>query len=436
MASLHGVDASTDTPRYCYPSSISGSFEDDHGDAHVPSQASSSGISIISAANFSVALQKVLSPFDALQRILGPKLSTSDGEATVSLLPDILERVEVIDVCIWMLPIRLQHLQDTLNGPDGSVLNQLSQYATILPLFVGKLDNEKDCRHALLRHNSNLAGIDEAGRLSPLMTAHMASCSGDVTTSRLLNVLQAFDIRQSRSIAYTAWYAKFGKIGSRPPLYAESQRSRNGSNGSFERLRRKSSGVCSVASEFSHAAQIDTQEASSFTTSMIEGLSLPPTSQHSSDPEQPALPSIRRARNVLGVKDPRQDSKKLQATPLDPLHIPSLIRLMGLHLSAGLSAWRQRVAGLFARHSTFSRLPSSSPDNEQEVGSDVFAGSNPESLLDGSSSIAKRSVFGHCSRRYEPSRAENEPTWRDTRLYRCKGLIIAGVVLGVAMFFS
>ena len=389
-----------------------------------------------SVSDLSTALTKVQSSFEALRSLVISDLPDSQVDVLDVILCTLLNRVKAIDVCLWLLPVASEELRESLTG-NGQLLTFLTELVTVIPVISDETTDQDSLLKLLLRHNAKLAGIDDKGHLSSLSETRKIYRTADCDSagSEMLSLVST-DFRTLVVNAYKRWSSATSSLSNTTLSHRHATQRKGG----LSALDGRQSRTSSPLSLSSNAEQLHGKDGRSLTSSMIGSLTIPSTSCDSSGPEHSISPPASRSRR----SSPTLHTAGITSAHyplLDPLHIPSLLRLMGLHFSAGIRSWQDTIFGVF-RCRTKDTLPSISPEAEstsEEHSGSLSSASGTPAMTNPKPLIAKRPFFGCCRHRYQSVDASNgneNLTWREGRLVKCQGLIIAGLVLGVAMLFS
>lgn len=360
--------------------------------------------SIEIASSLASAAETCQEPFVALQSMLQPSAGHSSA-AYQAVLKTLLSHVNAVHVCFWLLPVSKDQLTHIISS-NRNCLRELCNTTLFVPITVSAhfdpLDQilEGPVRTAL--------GISDKGTLISLSEqAKILSFSRCLATSRLRTILAGTDIAGMLDGKYKDWVAQADQAKS---------------------VKHTFSGADLSAAQPQSTSSMQSSSAilGSLSTSAIASLPAPSASIGSSsalsqdESESGPPPSLAQSWHSWQSRPQRS----LSGACFDPLHIPSLVRLAGLNLSASFVTLRSTISGFIS--AAFHRYASSRDRVQtQQVPGDPNDGRATSGVT------LPSSIRAFCS--WNNAAAGDNTTGC---LIRCHGIFIAAAIVSVALFFS
>lgn len=342
---------------------------------------------------------RVTKPLQGLRAIVRPDASTASSDLLQGLLPTLLDRVAAIDAIFWLVTSA-----EAIDAAE-SVIHDLSALVTVIPILLAL---DEHLAHKLTSTFHEVAGLTGEDQLKALKDGGMVVYANRSACGSLLLAL-----RTSEALANT--------IDRTLVFIGQAPNSLNTEDHHRHQLPSSASGAASSTSGRScssgRSADIDSHGLPSLGSSLIGSLSIPTSSPTNSgdaletnETSPGAFASLRHSSPIPRSTAPR----------LDPLHLPSLIHLVGLNLVAGFRRWKSSFQGLFwssrdVRTST--DVPPASTKEEAPFSSPA----------EHDSSCIGAAFILHPHRFYNP---------HNPAAGKVRGLVIAGVIVGLALFFS
>lgn len=373
-----------------------------------------------SVESLAAARERAERPFTVLQTVLRPEVSASDASLLENLLPSLLDQVAAVSVCLLILDVEdgkslAQHVLDNFKH-----IHELAKFTALVPILV-QADNEggRDSVSQLIQGNIDWLGRNKDNRISSLKAKARPYHLGDLDglASALAN--HNFDARTTK--AFQRWNAPVISIPARPKG-RQSPKLRRPSSSDGSRPLTSSSSTDDSEKRSTSSPALRAQETPSFASSMLESVSVPASSLQSGTSDH---------LNVIGA--PPAAKKPAQRyrghSQLDPLHLPSLLRLVGLNLAASFTSFASTLKAMFGPPKTSDEDTIRALLQEDEARKPAGSASR----VDVPATV--KPFYGCCRWRYSPD-GEGYHQEDKSKCQRCSGIVLAGIVIGVALWFS
>lgn len=378
--------------------------------------------SIESVGSLAAAGERVERPFTVLQTVLRPELPTTDASLLENLLPSLLDQVAAVSVCLLILDVDdgkklAQHVLENFR-----CIYELSKFTALLPILV-ESDSEggRDSVSQLIQGNIDWLGKNKDGKIASLKAKARPYHINDLDGLAL--ALASYHFNAQTVKAFQRWNTPLTLPPSRMRgRHSPKTRRSSSATGSRPVSSSSSSGDSEQSNKALRSDQ--SQAPSSLTPSMLESVSVPPSSLHSGLGVSSELEKSDSTSTLRCKRAPCHGHSQL-----DPLHLPSLLRLVGLNLAASFTSFASTVKAIFR------------PSEESE--DDVIRALLEEDHLRRSGESKKQTIipptvkpfYGCCRWRYTPD-GEGYHEEDKSKCQRCAGIVLAGIVIGVALWFS
>ena len=345
------------------------------------------------------------------------------------LLPTLLVQSAAIDAVLLLLRTAPGESLAQHVAMRYTSIRRLSKLTTLVPVLCERL--EGDAASHLTQGDIDFWGLDNRGELASLRQKGGARVlSLTEVEVDLAAVLHRANVADRVQQFYRRWAAPTSIFEVSRPAYTRSGTALCGSRPSSSES--KNSG--STPSDPPTRNFVATSSASGGQSAMPsptsgEAIELPVARRTSAPPTWPALAN--------GT-----------APCTDPLHLPSLFRLMGISLAAAFSRIRTGLSALLLAPTSLHQAGIDNPGPHSPLsgsgGLSQIADAEIETSRTSSPSAFERPrprspFIGCCKYRYmhgSSDGAGDRPSSCFDRMLRCKGLLIATCVFGIALFFS
>lgn len=355
-----------------------------------------------------------------LQTVLRPEVSASDASLLENLLPSLLDQVAAVSVCLLILDVEdgkrlAQHVLDNFKH-----IHELAKFTALIPILVqGDNEGERDSVSQLIQGNIDWLGRNKDNRIASLKAKARPYHLGDLDglASALAN--HKFDSQTTK--AFQRWNAPIVSIPARSKG-KQSPKLRRLSSSDGSRPLSSSSSTDDSEKRSVRSPALKSQEPLSLASSMLESVSVPASSLQSGASD-----------HLLAIGTPsatRKPGPRCRGhSQLDPLHLPSLLRLVGLNLASSFTSFASTLKAMFG--------PPKPSDEDtirtllQEDEARKLA--SPDSKMSLPATV--KPFYGCCRWRYSPD-GEGYHQEDKSKCQRCSGIVLAGIVIGVALWFS
>lgn len=302
----------------------------------------------------------------------------------------------MVDAILW-----LSHQNRAEQLQEAALLGEISSLAAVLPVSI------HSSKEVMLHQECvQLAGAQQLGEDWHLHPIKQASAAPILSTS----LAQALSQSQIRRRTVNSFLDRSQRQGQVQTNVAPSRRNTTQEGSLSQELIPHN-----LNSSHSSHMTVSTSIADSLVLSSNSGIQLRQRGSY--------------GRSAVAVHSPMP----LLSSFEDPLHIPSLFKLLGLNLVASFVGLKQRIFGFF-------RIEPVS-QHSLEVTS-LSSVSNPTSSHVSSRPSSRQSARPHTPVSYKPSffccnrgMATSREDWSECKAYRCRGLVIASFAIGIALFF-
>lgn len=374
--------------------------------------------SVESVESLAAAGERAERPFTVLQTILRPELPTSDAALLENLLPSLLEQVAAVSVCLLILDVQhgkslAQHVLEQFQH-----IYDLSKFTALVPILVeADGPTERDSVSQLIQGSIDWLGRSKDGRLASLKAKarpyHIRDLDG------IASALAGYDFNTSTVKSFQRWNSPILAFPARSFRGRQSPRQSK----SMTPVSRPASNS-SLSDVVNTATQGRSEDLPSFASSMLESVTLPPSVAQSES-------STSSTGFKLASSTPRTVRRRQPCyrNNLDPLHLPSLLRLVGLNLATSFSSFACTVKAVFQNAKT-TEEDVIRQLLEEDQGKNVNSDPKLEQMMP-----SVRPFYGCCRWRYSP---EGEEYYQEEKCkwQRCGGIIFAGTLIGITLWFS
>jgi hypothetical protein len=306
----------------------------------------------------------------------------------------------VVDAVIWLSPHdKSQQLR------EAAVISEISQLVAVLPVSVDS--SVLDFLHEETLQLAGAQQLAEDGRLHPIKQASNAPSLSPSLARRLSQA----QLRTTTAKSCLSWFEGQGAALATAP--ASRQKTIYEGDGHQLPDMVLESGQ-TRSSQYEHMT-VSTSIADSLLISSASALHHRQGGSH--------------ARSAVA----RYSPMPLLSGFADPLHIPSLFRLLGLNLVASFVGLKQRIFGFFRTGSTsqYRRQPKRLPSSSDSISSNSSSKVTSRQATRPPSPVSYRPSFFCCNNGSGASKED----WSHCKAYRCRGLVIASFAIGIALFF-
>lgn len=349
------------------------------------------------------AYERVERPFAALHQILRPgDDNASNTELLQNLLPSLLSQVSAISVCFLILDTSdgrslAQHVSDQF--PQ---IRMISEYAPLVPII---FDSEGDAHGTDCTSQLTQGTIDWLGRSKRGTLGSLRSKARPFRLEYLQDLLVTLAASDLQSAPVKA-FLRYSSLHSAPPTRSLKAPEKEGTE--------------------APSAQDDTPFPASLDSSMLADVSIPSSSHISSSIPTQTPTASDNMRPRPGVCFPLM---------LDPLHLPSLLRLVGLNLASSLQSLSCTMSNVLRYRKD------SGPSPDEKLIQQLLAEQNmpltprPQPPV---SSAHIQPFFGCARWRYAGANGDHGRYRRHEKSAprRCCGLFVAGIIVSIALWFS
>jgi hypothetical protein len=386
----------------------------------------SPAFNIESVESLAAAGERAERPFTVLQSVLRPEIANTDASLLENLLPNLLDQVAAVSVCLLILEVPAdkslaQHISEQFQQ-----LHHLSKLTALLPILVEKdgIDG-RDSVSQMTQGNIDWLGRNKHGKIGSLKARArpyrieelQGLADGLVEHSFIDPTVRAF---QRWNTPASASVLSGRRARRRSTAIPPAQ------TGSTSRLATSTSEPQSPMSQ-DHSASLDLLSMSS---SVAESISVPPSSEELIS----RTSDVRKAKPLSSARQERS----CYSSHLDPLHLPSLLRLVGLNMATNFSSFAFSVKSFFQCFVTQEKAKEETEEQaiRRLLHADAVtarqAGAIP--VLVGSQYV--RPFFGCARWRYSPKDEDHYYYEDKSACQRCGGIMLAGLVVGIALWFS
>ena len=375
------------------------------------------------------ASERVVKPFNDLRGILRPDIVTEENELVHKLLPTLLIQAAAIDAVLLLLRTAPGESLAQHVAMRYTSIRRLSKLTTLVPVLYERL--EGSAASHLTQGDIDFWGLDKRGELASLRQKGGAKVlSLTEMEVDLAAVLFRANVGVRVQQCYQRWAAPASIFEVSRPVYTRSGTALCGSRPS------------SSESKNSDLLPSDPPTSNSLSTgSASSGQSAMPSPTVGEAVELPVAHRVPAPPIWPGTANDT-------APCVDPLHLPSLFRLMGISLAATFSRIRAGLSALLSGATPLQEVAtgnfrpasplSGSKRSSQNPDADTATSRSPSPA--NSEDARPRSPFiGCCKYRYLHGSfdgAGDRPFSPFEQMLRCKGLLIATCVFGIALFFS
>lgn len=363
-------------------------------------------------------------PFTVLQTILRPEIPTTDAALLENLLPNLLDQVAAVSVCLLILDVQesktlAQHVLEQFQR-----IYELAKFTALVPILVQSEDaTGRDSVSQLTQGNIDWLGRGRDGTLASLKAKARPYHIGELDGLAL--ALAGYDFNASTVKSFQRWNSPVMVF----PDHSRSSRGRQ----SGRQVRTEASsdrhGSNSDTSEIvTTQSQSPSQEPGSLASSMLESVTLPPLSSRSgcSASSEESKRSVRSVPSTIGQRT--RKSQQCHRDNLDPLHLPSLLKLVGLNLAASFTSVAYTIKAVFR--------PTGASEDDEEIRK-LLEEDRARSGHDRTKPLpATLKPFYGCGRWRYSTDGEQYHQDDKNKCQRCGGIIFAGLVIGIALWFS